>query len=62
MYALPGELEMVKLLLSHRASIAPDAGGNSVLAAAHAHPAVVRALWWAGASPDSRRGAAAEVR
>ena len=53
---------MVQLLLGDRASVAPDAEGNGVLTAAAAHPAVVLALFWAGASPDGRRGAAAEVR
>ena len=60
--AAAGELEMVELLLAARASLAPDAEGNGLLAAAHAHPAVVVALWRAGATPDGTRGTAAGVR
>ena len=57
-----GELEMVKLLLGWGASVAPDAQGNSLLAAAHAHPAILRALWQAGAAAEGLRGRAAEAR
>ena len=58
-----GELEMVELLLGFGAGVAHDAEGNSLLAAARAHPAVVRVLWRVGARPpDGRRGRAVEVR